>query len=441
MKIDTTTRRGLIRRGVGAAALAGFSTTTFADRLAASSVAHAGRRQEPVAIEYWHINNEAVGGATLKEIIGRFNDANAGISVTERFQPGDDAGLLENVQTAAAANRPPDIAQISYSYLNYVAGNFPIAAAEDLAAAHGSDGFFDSFPDNLVALGRVGDRQVGTPFVLSTPVTYYNADMFVEADLDPNAPPQSWEEWTRATEAVRERLDKPGIVFRQTAGSTSNTQALIESNGGELLGCENGQAVATFTAPEAVSAIQLWADLIADDLAMNVPSDQGEQAFLSSGVAACIATTGVMENFRRQAPFDLRTTTFPRFGTQDPQLPSGGNSLFVFSQDEARQAAAWRLIEFLQAPENLSPFCQATGYLPARDGVELPSDPLRDVAVTQRTWVVPYVSFPGPNGFQAAQTLFDGAMAAIGGQGTVEEALGAASTDVNGLIDGQPCLS
>jgi ABC-type glycerol-3-phosphate transport system substrate-binding protein len=200
--------------------------------------------------------------------------------------------------------------------------------------------------------------------------------------------------------------------------------------------------VAAFDSAEAAAAIQLWADLVAEGLALNVPTaDQSEQAFLSQGVAVCIATTSVMGSFREQATFDLKAATFPAFGEKGLRLPSGGNSLFVLASDDGKREAAWRFVEHMESPENLSLFCLATGYLPARNGVALPQDALRDVAVGQREYVVPFVSFPGPNGFQAAQVLSDGVMQALGGRSRAEDVLVEAADEVDGLIDGRPCLS
>jgi multiple sugar transport system substrate-binding protein len=151
--------------------------------------------------------------------------------------------------------------------------------------------------------------------------------------------------------------------------------------------------------------------------------------------------TSQLASYREQADFELRGAPFPRFAGRDPQLATGGNTLFAFSEDEARREAAWRFMRFLLSPASVELWIRETGYLPTRDGVRVPDDAVTQVAVDQLPLVVPWVSFPGPNGLQASQALYDAQQAALGGESSAEEALGRAAEEVNGLIEDQPCPS
>lgn len=406
-----------------------------------------GQDQEPVTIEYWHINIETFGLPAVKEIIERFQEQNPHITVNERFQTNAYAELLERVQTAMAGGNPPDVAQIGYTYLDYVANNFNYVPTEDLVEEFDDEEFMSNFADNIKALGQVGGKQVGMPYALSNIVTYYNADLMTEAGLDPDDPPTTWDGWREAAQAIHDVTGKPPIYIQLIEDNWS-TQALIESNGGEVIACEDGQVKAGFDQPASIEAIQFWADLAADDLALVANNDQGYQAFASGNAAVYVTTIARRSGLEEQTSFDLRASVFPSFGDQPTQLPAGGNCLFVFSEDEAKRQAAWEFIKFCHSPEALTIWVEGTGYVPPRDGVAdnpeylgtfMEDNPIQKVAVEQMPSIVPWRSFPGENGFQVSKELADAVEAAVGGQRSAEEALVSAAEEANDLLEGEEC--
>lgn len=391
-------------------------------------------------IEYWHINGETFGRPEVRRLVEKFNRENPDVRVSERFQQGSYTGLLENLQTAQAAGTPPDVATVGYDSLACVATNFRFVLAEDLAKEAGDEDSFDAWPENLLRLGQAGGQQAGVPYPLSVLVAYYNADMLGKAGLDPDDPPATWEGWARSAGTVKNKLGKPGLCMAVAPGITGYAQAMIESDGGEMLACDGGEARAAFDRPEAVEATRFWADLVADGRALNVLGDQTAQAFLGEEVPVLFGVTSSLAAFREQAGFDLKGTTFPAFEGRERCLPGGGNNLLVFSEDPARKEAAWRFVRFLTSAENMRAWCEATGYSPTRDDVAVSSeDPIQKIAAGQTASVVPWVSFPGPNAFQASQVFFDAHQEAISGRGEVAETLVRAASEVDGLIEGQPC--
>lgn len=436
------TRREFIRRGAGAAVVAGFGIGGLAACGGEERGGTGGASQDPVTIEYWHINNETLGGPALQELVGRFNEGSRNVTVRERFHGEESTtSLLEDLQTSlAAGNEPPDVAQIGYDQLNYVASNFEFVPAEKLAQRYGPGDYFSAFPNNLLQLGQADGRQVGVPYGLSEPILFCNADLLSEAGVDPDDLPETWDGWKELLRTAREGLGRASMCFRTTPGQVYWTQAIVGSAGGTMLGCRDGQAVAAFDGAKAVGAMASWAELFEEDLALYLIVEQAEQAFVG-GEAAVIATySSLLEGLRGQSDFEFRSAPFPGFGDRPPVLPGAGADLFVFSKDEARQEAAWEWVQFLMSPENLKLYTEATGYLPTRDGVDVPTDPVGRVPVDQLPNVEPWFSFPGPNGLQAAQELYDAQEGIAKGQTDPQEALERAAADVDGLIEGQPCL-
>lgn len=405
--------------------------------------------QGTVTIQYWHINTEAFGLPAVRELIREFERRNPGIKVEERYHPNAYTGLLQNLQAALAAGNPPDVAQMGYLYTRYAAQNLPFVPITDLARRFGGERHLRRFAPNILALGQVNGVLVGMPYSLSNIVAYYNADLFRKAGLDPDRPPSTWEGWRRAARQIKGRTGKYGIYLILLDDNWA-IEALIRSNGGTLLRCENGVYRTGVDGKEAVEALGLWADLVREGLALGVPLQQGEQAFLAGEAASFMTTIARRAGLQEQTKgrFELRATRFPTFGGKPPALPGGGNVLMVFSRDPRRQEAAWKFIQFLTSPEGFTVWTKGTGYVPLlpelirdprylKDFVE--KNPIQKVAVDQLPFTVPWTSFPGPNGLAASQALFRATQKALSGQATAAEALKEAALEINRLIGTERC--
>src|SRR5499425_3039790 len=160
---------------------------------------------DPVSIEYWHINSPTFGGPAVKELVQVFEAKHPGIKVAEKFQPGVYTGLMQQLQVSLAAKRPPAVAQIGYNLTAYAAGQFPHVILDKYKTS--DPDFFKGIPDNIMTLGVLGGHLHGIPFGVSTPVMFYNPDLFKAAGLNPDQPPQTWDE-----------LQRQGAVITQKTG-------------------------------------------------------------------------------------------------------------------------------------------------------------------------------------------------------------------------------
>ena len=405
--------------------------------------------QASVTLQYWHINTEAFGLPAVRELIKEFERRNPDIRVEERYNPNAYTGLLQNLQAALAAGNPPDVVQMGYLYVRYAAKNLPFVPIEDLAKRFGGERHLRRFPPNIMALGQVEGTLVGMPYSLSNIVAYYNADLFRRAGLDPDRPPSTWEGWRRAARQIKERTGKYGLYLILLDDNWA-IEALIRSNGGSLLLCQDGFYRTGVDRKEAVEALNTWAGLVKEGLALGALLQQGEQAFLAGEAAAFMTTIARRAGLQEQTKgrFELRATRFPTFGGKPPQLPGGGNVLMVFSRDPKKQEAAWRFIQFLTSPEGFTIWTKGTGYVPllpevARDPRYLKDfmekNPIQRVASDQLPFTAPWTSFPGVNGLAASQALFRATQKALFGQATAEAALKEAAGEINRLIGGERC--
>ncbi|MBI2454733.1 MAG: ABC transporter substrate-binding protein [candidate division NC10 bacterium] len=345
----------------------------------------------PVTIEYWHINSPTFGGPALKELVTRFEARHPDIKVIEKFQPGVYTGLMQQLQVSLAAKRPPAVAQIGYNLLAYAAGQFPHVILDKYRQS--DPAFFKGIPDNIMALGQLNGVQHGIPFGVSTPVMYYNPDLFKTAGLSPDQPPQTWDDVQRMGQVIKQKTGKFAIYLQQPNDDWME-QTLIWGNGGRPLS-EDGKRVGWDT-PQAVEAFQVWQDMAnKSKLAANMTWEEGIQAFLSGHVAMAITR------------------------------------------------AAWEWIKYVLSPEGATIWTKGTGYLPPR--AETATDPkylkpffdenpLMHAALTTFPYARPWVSFPGPRGLEITKILIKAREEILEGKRSADVILKGTAQQANGLL-------
>lgn len=400
---------------------------------------------QPITLEYWHVNSQDFGGPGVKELVKKFNETHKDIQVTEQYQPGMYAGLLQKAQAAISGGTPPDVAQIGYNFTSYVSENVPYMPVEEISKKDQKEPNFikANFLPNVLTLGQTKDGKLaGMPYAVSNPIMYYNADLLKQVGWDPNKPPKTWDEVQKLSTLVRDKTGNFGLYIQEPPDNWAQ-YALAKSNGGDWLKTVSGKQVAAFDSPEVIQVYQMMGDMVKDKRALHVKWEEGIQAFVNGKVAMMITTIAKREYVQSQSRFDLRTALFPTFGDKPRQVPAGGNALFIFAKDPKKQAAAWEFIKFLESPESLAVWTKATGYLPPRKGVAedpkglkpfLDTNPLMKPALEQMASVVPWVNFPGSNGLQAEQALLDARDQVLTGK-SAEAALKNAAEKVNKLLN------
>jgi multiple sugar transport system substrate-binding protein len=204
---------------------------------------------------------------------------------------------------------------------------------------------------------------------------------------------------------------------------------MVESNGGRMLVCEDGEWRTGLDSAESAAGLQAWADLILSGQSLNAGYNDATPAFIAGETVTYVYSIAGRGNIQRQVAFDLRATTFPQFGENPIRIPGGGNLLVTFATDPAQQEAAWKFVQYLTSIEGLSEWTRGLGYVPLYEAVLdepayaefIAQNPIQQVGNSQLPLMVRWTSFPGANGLPAA------------------DALAAAAAEIDALIAGQPC--
>ena len=285
------------------------------------------------------------------------------------------------VVAAQRAGTPPDVAILlsqelrTLIALDIVESIQPLLEADPEAGAMIED-FFPAFMLNSTLDGEVWSL----PFQRSTPVLYYNKDAFVEAGLDPEDPPTTWEELVQYAQELTVRDDRGnitryGVAIPTEDRSTWLLEGLVMQAGGSLYDPEGDGLVMTINSPAVQEAVQFKADLAQEyEVSPEGVIAWGTTAndFAAGNVAMIYHSTGSLGFIRANAPFEFGTAFLP--ANEQYGVPTGGGNFYLLKgSDPAKREATWTFIKWMTSPEQLARWSIDSGYVaPRRSSWELP---------------------------------------------------------------------
>lgn len=309
----------------------------------------------------------AVGGEVANIVEGLaedFEEENPDIKVNAKFG-GSYAETMTQVMASAQSGNPPELAVLFSIDLFTLIENDLIEELTPLFDDELLDDFYEGFMSN----SQIDDHVWSLPFQRSTIVLYYNKDAFEEAGLDPERPPETWDELVEYGEAltIDDGKTQWGLEIPSTDYQYWMLQALALETEDNIMSDDGKETF--FDAPYTKEAMQFYLDLGQKHQIMpegvtewaTVPSD-----FLSEDTAMMYHTTGNLSEVKDKAEFDFGVSFLPannQYGS-----PTGGGNLYLFKDiDDDKRDAAIKFMEFLTEPERVAEWSIDTGYVATRE--------------------------------------------------------------------------
>ncbi len=364
-------------------------------------------KQVTIRFADYNLASAGVGKAGTEQLIQEFEQLHPNIHVVG--EPLVSTAIVAKVQAEVVAGSPPDVAQLTFSDLDFIVHNLnavplnDIASPADMASWAGGKYPFSPVALKLAAL----DGQVyGAPYTFSTPVLFYNASLFQTAGLDPNQPPTTWAQVKADALRIKQKTGKVGASIDCLGQFDWCYQSLVLSAGGRVLSPDRTKL--TFAEPAAVSAAQMWQDLVQSGASAPLTENEDFTDFGSGNMGMLLETSAVQSMFlaESQGKWDLRAAREPAFSGHPVVPTNSGSALFVLSHDPVQERAAWELIQFLTSARGYTIITSKIGYLPLRPSIVNDSQYLKGWAqahpmvqpnLAQLAALQPWVSFPGPN--------------------------------------------
>ncbi len=303
-----------------------------------------------------------------------FTAANPDIKINTVFSGSYD-DTTNKIQTILqGGGAPPDLAIIGNQHTAMYVDMDAIIPLDDFIKGEG-DAYINDFVPAFMLNTKFKGKTWSIPYQRSTPVMYYNKTMFKEAGLDPEKPPQNWQEVIDYAKKLTKR-DAAGktTVWGVEIPSDIDAwviQAMAVGNGRPWVNEQDDNKV-FFNDPATSGVLQYLRDLANVHQVMPgglIPWAQLPTEFTSGKTAIIYHTIGSQTSIlsQTQGKFDVGVGFIPA-GSKGYGVVTGGGNLAIFKKSSpAKQQAAWRFIRFLTQPDKVAEWSAGTGYLPVRN--------------------------------------------------------------------------
>jgi multiple sugar transport system substrate-binding protein len=378
----------------------------------------------------------------IEKLATNFNAANPAIRVTLRAPELGYEEIMQRNLRDAITNTLPDVAfhglnrQRTLDERQIPVDLRPFMAADAETPALG-------FSDALLSLGRVGAKQTGVGFALSTPILYYNVDLLRAAGGNPERLPESWDDLLRLAAAIHNPgRSHTGMFFDWTITGNWSWQGLVFSHGGTMLNADESRVA--FNEEPGMRSIRLLRRMLDEGRMPDIQGATMFQDFLAGRMGIAMQSTAQLGRFNREigGRFGLVCGRYP-LSAPAARLPAGGNVAMMFTKDQVKQRAAWQFIKYCCGPIGGTEMVRATGYVPATTVPATREDmlagfyrenPNHMIAIRQLGVLTGWYAFPGQNALRITDVINDHLQTVVNKSREPDAAMASMAQAVQALI-------
>lgn len=330
------------------------------------------RSQAKTEIQFWHAMT-AVLGERVNEMVGTFNAAQTEYEV-KAVHKGSYPETLNAAVAAYRAKQPPHIVQVFEVGTQTMLSSGAVYPVSQLMKEHGITIDWNDLLPPVRSYYSTDGTLSSMAFNSSTPILYYNKDLFRKAGL-PDTPPATWDE----VEAVAKKLTAAGVRCGLSAAWPSwtlveNMHALHDQPFADHANGFEGLATRLMiNGPFGVKMMDRLARGIREGwFRYNGRLNQAESNMGAGECGVFLTSSAYIGNLARasEGKFTWGTGPLPRM-TGYPLGNSiiGGGTLWVLKGAKpAEYRGVAQFFRFLASIENQAWWAGVTGYLPLTRG-------------------------------------------------------------------------
>ena len=402
---------------------------------------------DKTTISFWH-SMGGVNGQAIDTLVQKFNDENEyGITVEAEYQGSyDDA--LNKLKSAQIGNMGADLVQVYEIGTRFMIESGWIVPMQSMVNADEYD--TSVLESNLAAYYTINDMLYSMPFNSSTPLMYYNKDMFDAAGI--TEIPDSLESIAQIGDKLLDSgaqevmsLGIYGWFFEQFIGK----QGLEYANNGNGR-TEAATAVAFDENGAAANILNEWKNLYDLGYAPTVGKggDAGLAHFSAGKSAITLGSTASLKQILQDVDgkFEVGTAYFPKVkSTDEGGVSIGGASLWALDNNDPKKLrATWEFVKFLISPESQAFWNAETGYFPVnvdahdedvfKENIE--KYPQFETAIDQLHDSAPQYAGALLSVFSEARAIVESEIESmLNGNETVDEAVDSMASQINDAIE------
>jgi len=305
------------------------------------------------AVTFWFPGGAAQEGYFLNAA-KRFEAKNPDIRMEVSVLPPDAADIEARLNTAKLSDTFPDVFSAYLVFMGTRGARGDFAPLDDyIAKWDGKDDILKS----ALAMGRYQGKIIGLGFFPAPKLVPYRKDFFAEAGLDPERPPQNWEELAGYARKLVLR-DEAGNVIRTGIDIPSQTPATVfiepfmRQNGSLVIDEEKLEP--SWTDEGAIEALEYIAGLWQEKLSIPHNLQQWlEHPFSKGNGSIGFLLASVLVNMFEEDPgLKEKVGYIPPMGPVH-KVTFCGYRLFTIGAKSKVKDEAWRFIRFMMEKEEM----------------------------------------------------------------------------------------
>ncbi len=345
----------------GAAALAACSGPSVSSDVsggAATEAATDWASVTPAKEITWWSNHPGASKPVEEELIRRFT-AESGITVNLVTAGANYDEVAQKFQAATGTGNGPDVVVASDVWWFRYMINGQTLPMDELAEHLEFD--TADYNETLYSDYQFKDAHWAVPYARSTPLFYYNKDVWAAAGL-PDRSPETWDEFMEWAPKLAGGSVTPLGLGKGTSWAAWWFCNFLWGRGGAY----SDEWTMTLDTPEAIDAAKFVQSMIFDDKVAAVAATDNVADF-GAGLTGCtIGSTGSLTGILEAAKFEVGTGFLPA-GPEGPACPTGGTGVAISSdRTPEQQLAAGMFLKFLTSTDSTAYFSSNTGYMPVR---------------------------------------------------------------------------
>ena len=363
--------------------------------------------------------------------------------VTVNLSPAPYDEQYQRIILSKAGGVKPDIFQMDQIWVGEMADK---QIAANLDSYYATWDQASDIPANFAASSKWKGSQFGVWAYTDVRLFLWNKEIFTQAGLDPEKPPQTWSELIADAKQIQQKVpDVWGIGFPAAAqeGTADRWYPFLFMSGGSILDPDGKQAV--FNSDAGVKALQFEADLVNKEgvtpkAILTQDADAVHAAFLAGQYAMMLNDVGdgwadsKMDAAAYKAKYGA---ALPPRCDGCPAASAAGGWILAVGNESPNKDLAFEFISMVTAQENILPFEVAQSRVPVRNSglanaSAFEADPYypQVAAAAQVVQFAPAVpAYP-----KIVEQLFTAIQKAVQGSATPKDALDEAATEVNKLL-------
>ena len=350
------TLTGTVAAGAALAACSGPGSSSSASGSEASGDAS--------TINFWS-NHPGKSQAFEEELIARFQAENPGLTVNLIDCGKNYEEVSQKFNAALSGNDVPDVVVLSDVWWF----NYALTGAIEPLDGHFEAAGVDSgdYVDSLLADYNWNGNHWALPYARSTPLFYYNKEVWAQAGL-PDRGPATWQEFDEWGPRIQAVVGN-GKLAHGWGNAVDYLGWTFEGPIWTFGGAYSDEFTLKFDDPNTIAAGEFLKNMIHTKKYAGVSQDIAND-FGAGILASTIASTGDLSTITQNASFEFGTAFLPATEGK-PGCPTGGAGLAIPAKiSEERKVNALKFIDFITNGSNTAYFSQNTGYMPVRKSAQ-----------------------------------------------------------------------